>query len=261
MDFQFEKYQGAGNDFIIIDDRKENFPDQDHSLIKKYCDRHFGIGADGLILVRDSVISDFQMLYFNADGQPGSLCGNGSRCVFAFANKHQIVFNEGTFETSDGTHKGSITNDNLICIEMGDVFKIQKRGSDFFVDTGSPHHLEFVDQVSAIDVKKKGAAVRYGAPYFDSGSNVNFIEKVNEKEFNIRTYERGVEDETLACGTGAVAAAIGVHFSGQTSLNKININALGGRLQVSFISDLGKYKNIQLIGPATYVFSGNFMNK
>ena len=147
MDLQFEKYQGAGNDFIIIDDRKENFPDQDYSLIKKYCDRHFGIGADGLIMVRDSVISDFQMLYFNTDGQPGSLCGNGSRCVFAFANKHQIVCNEGTFETSDGIHKGSITNDNLICIEMGDVLNIQKRGSAIFVDTGSPHHLEFVDQV------------------------------------------------------------------------------------------------------------------
>jgi diaminopimelate epimerase len=257
MDFQFEKYQGAGNDFIIIDDRKENFPDQDHSLIQKHCDRHFGIGADGLILVRDSDRSDFKMLYFNADGHPSSLCGNGSRCVFAFANKHQMIGNEGTFETSDGIHRGSLTPDDLICIEMGDLLTIEKRGSAIFMDTGSPHHIEFVDQVSAIDVKTQGAAIRYGAPYFETGSNANFVEKVNEKEFNIRTYERGVEDETLACGTGAVAAAIGAHFSGQTPLDMVNINALGGCLQVSFTPDSGQYKNILLIGPATYVFSGN----
>jgi diaminopimelate epimerase len=257
MDFQFEKYQGAGNDFIIIDDRKENFPDQDHSLIQKHCDRHFGIGADGLILVRDSDRSDFKMLYFNADGHPSSLCGNGSRCVFAFANKHQMIGNEGTFETSDGIHRGSLTPDDLICIEMGDVLTIEKRGSAIFMDTGSPHHIEFVDQVSAIDVKTQGAAIRYGAPYFETGSNANFVEKVNEKEFNIRTYERSVEDETLACGTGAVAAAIGAHFSGQTPLDMVNINALGGCLQVSFTPDSGQYKNILLIGPATYIFSGN----
>ena len=261
MDFKFEKYQGAGNDFIIIDDRKENFPDQEHDLIQKYCDRHFGIGADGLILVRDSDLADFKMLYFNADGRPSSLCGNGSRCVFAFANKYQMVGNEGTFETSDGIHKVSITPDDLICIQMGNVLKIEKRGSAIFMNTGSPHHIEFVNQVSAIDVKTQGAAIRYGAPYFEVGSNANFVEKVNEKEFNIRTYERGVEDETLACGTGAVAAAIGVHFSGQTSLNVLNINALGGRLQVSFNPDSGQYTNIQLIGPATYVFSGNLTVK
>ena len=129
------------------------------------------------------------------------------------------------------------------------------------MNTGSPHHIEFVNQVSAIDVKTQGAAIRYGAPYFEVGSNANFVEKVNEKEFNIRTYERGVEDETLACGTGAVAAAIGVHFSGQTSLNVLNINALGGGLQVSFNPDSGQYTNIQLIGPATYVFSGNLTAK
>lgn len=256
MDFQFEKYQGAGNDFIILDDRKEIFPYRNHCLIQKLCDRHFGIGADGLILLRDSEHSDFKMLYFNADGQPGSLCGNGSRCVFAFAKKYQIVANRGTFETSDGVHKGSITSDDLICIEMGDVLEIEKRGSAIFVDTGSPHHIEFVPEVSAVDVKTRGAAIRYGAPYFQAGSNANFVQKVNQNEFNIRTYERGVEDETLACGTGAVAAAIAVHFSELTPLSVININALGGRLSVSFTPHSGQYKNIQLIGPADFVFSG-----
>ena len=257
MNFQFEKYQGAGNDFIIVDDREESFPDQDHRLIQNLCDRHFGIGADGLILLRDSAGSDFKMLYFNADGHPSSLCGNGSRCVFAFAKKHQIVGDQGTFETSDGIHKGSITLDDQICIEMGDVLEIEKRGADIFMDTGSPHHIAFVDEVSSMDVKVKGAAIRYGAPYFEAGSNANFVEKVNENEFNIRTYERGVEDETLACGTGAVAAAIAVHFSELTPLNVVNINALGGRLQVSFTPDSGQYKNIQLTGPAVFVFSGN----
>ncbi len=258
MNFQFEKYQGAGNDFIIIDDRKENFPDKKFSLIQKLCDRHFGIGADGLILVRDSGLSDFKMLYFNADGHSSSLCGNGSRCVFAFAKKHQIVGNVGTFETSDSIYRATVSNDGLICIEMGDVLEIQKRGKAIFMDTGSPHHIEFVDEVSAVDVKAQGAAIRYGDPYFEAGSNANFVERVNEKEFNIRTYERGVEDETMACGTGAVAAAIAVHFSRLTTLNVVDLNALGGSLQVSFTPDSGQYKNIQLIGPATFIFSGNF---
>lgn len=258
MNFEFEKYHGAGNDFIIIDDRKENFPDKEIRLIRKLCNRHFGIGADGLILIRVSGRLDFKMLYFNADGNPSSLCGNGSRCVFAFARKHKIVGDRATFETSDSDHNATDSNDGLICIEMGEVIEIEKRGEAIFMDTGSPHHIEFVDKVSAIDVKEKGAAVRYGAPYFEVGSNANYVEKLNENEFYIRTYERGVEDETLACGTGAVAAAIAVHFKGLTSMNKLDIIALGGRLQVSFTHDSGQYKNIRLIGPAAFVFSGNF---
>lgn len=258
MNFQFEKYQGAGNDFIIIDDRKEYFPDKEITLIQKLCDRNFGIGADGLILLRDSERLDFKMLYFNADGYPSSLCGNGSRCVFAFAKKHKIIKDQGTFETLDGIYNATSSHNGLICIEMGDVLEIEKRGNAIFMDTGSPHHIEFIDKVSAIDVKEKGAAIRYGAPYFEAGSNANFVEKVNENEFYIRTYERGVEDETLACGTGAVAAAIAAHFLGLTTKNVIGITALGGRLQVSFTHDSGQYKNIRLIGPAAFVFSGNF---
>ena len=258
MDFHFEKYQGAGNDFIVIDDLKEKFPEGEIGLIQKLCDRHYGIGADGLILVRNSADTDFKMLYFNANGHPSTLCGNGSRCVFAFAKKHQMVGDRGTFETSEGKYSACVLEDGLICIDMDNVHEIEKRGSAIFMDTGSPHHIELVDQVSAVDVKKQGAAIRYGAPYFEAGSNANFVEKVNETEFNIRTYERGVEDETLACGTGAVASAIAVHFSGLTSQNMIDINALGGRLRVSFTPDSGVYKDIQLIGPATFVFSGKF---
>ncbi len=261
MNFDFEKYQGSGNDFIIVNDRTKGFPDKQVSLIKALCDRHFGIGADGLILVRNSELSDFKMIYFNSDGHPSSLCGNGSRCVYAFSNKHGIVGTEGSFETSDGIHKASISSDGWVCLEMRDVLKIEQKDSAIFLDTGSPHHVECVDHVSAVNVKEQGAAIRYSAPYFEAGSNVNFIEKVNQNEFNIRTYERGVEGETLACGTGAVAAAIVVHYTGLTSSNKLKINALGGLLEVSFTHEAGQYKNIQLKGAAAFVFSGNFSEK
>ena len=258
MNFEFEKYQGAGNDFIILDDRKADFPDQEVALIKNLCDRHFGIGADGLILVRDSDQADFKMLYFNSDGRPSSLCGNGSRCVYAFANKLGIVGSEGVFETSDGLHLATIDSEGSVCIYMADVIEIEKRGSAIFLDTGSPHHVECVAEVASVNVQEQGAAIRYGAPYFDVGSNVNFVEKVSPEKFKLRTYERGVEGETLACGTGAVAAAIGVHYLKLTSINIVNIDALGGTLEVSFTSHDGQYQNIQLKGSATFVFSGNF---
>lgn len=258
MNFDFEKFQGAGNDFIILDDRKVNFPEQDVALIKNLCDRHFGIGADGLILVRNTGQADFKMLYFNSDGRPSTLCGNGSRCVYAFANKLGIVGAKGIFEASDGIRPAAIDSEGLVCIDMPDVIKIEKREAAVFLDTGSPHHVECVAEVAKVNIQEQGAAIRYGALYFDAGSNVNFVEKINSKKFKLRTYERGVEGETLACGTGAVAAAIGVHYLKFTSLNIVSINALGGTLEVSFTYDVGQYKNIKLKGPATFVFSGNF---
>lgn len=258
MKFDFEKYHGAGNDFIILDDRNDAFPQEDVGSIKRLCDRHFGIGADGLILVRNSARCDFKMLYFNSDGQPSSLCGNGSRCVYTFAKKHNIVGDQGVFETSDGLHSASISTDGRVFIQMGDVDEIEKRGSAIFLDTGSPHHVECVAKVSEVNVQEQGASIRYGAPYFESGSNVNFVEQISATEFKIRTYERGVEGETLACGTGAVAAAIGVHHLGLTASDDLLIEALGGKLQVSFSASSGQYSNIQLKGPAVFVFSGNF---
>lgn len=257
MNFQFDKYQGAGNDFIILEDRAAQFPDRQFDQIQKLCDRHFGIGADGLILLRTSERADFKMLYFNADGRPSSLCGNGSRCVYAFAHQHGWVGAEGTFETSDGLHKASLTDEGWVCVHMGEVNGIEERGDALFLDTGSPHHLEFVEELASIDVKQKGRAIRYGAPYFEEGSNVNFVQQLAPDTFKIRTYERGVEDETLACGTGAVAAAIAAYHRQLTSLNIVNIDAAGGKLKVSFSPQAGKYKDIQLEGPATFVFSGN----
>ena len=258
MNFHFDKYHGAGNDFIIIDDRDILFPDNEHQFIKKLCDRHFGVGANGFILLRKSKVADFKMIYYNSDGHPSSLCGNGSRCVFSFAQKHGIVGETGSFETSDGLHNATIDSNGLICIQIGDVTEIEERGDDVFLDTGSPHHVSCVAAVENIDVQQQGANIRYGAPYNTAGSNVNFVQKTAPSSFKIRTYERGVEGETLACGTGAVAAAIGVHYLGLTTLNQINIHAMGGALEVSFETTSGHYKNIWLKGPANFVFSGNF---
>ena len=153
-------------------------------------------------------------------------------------------------------HKAVIDQEGLVCLEMKDVASITNHGDSLFIDTGSPHHLEFVSDILAVNVKTKGAEIRYRSPYFEAGSNVNFIEKTNEEDFKIRTYERGVEDETLACGTGAIAAAIGVHSSGQTKLNGINIHTLGGVLRVEFSTNSDQYENVKLIGPAIQVFSG-----
>jgi len=258
MEFNFDKYQGAGNDFVVVDDRDQKFPQDNVTLIKRLCDRHIGIGADGLILVRHAEEADFKMLYFNADGHPSSLCGNGGRCVFAFARRLNIVKDEGVFEAIDGLHHAAMVKENIVCLNMNDVAQINKNGSALFLDTGSPHHLELVDDVSKINVKEQGAQIRYGAPYFDSGANVNFIQKINSAIFKIRTYERGVEGETLACGTGAVASAIGVHYLGLTEDTSILIEAEGGDLSVEFNENLGNYSDIKLIGPAELVFSGNF---
>jgi diaminopimelate epimerase len=258
MNFNFDKYQGAGNDFIMIDDRSAIFPEGNASIINQLCNRHVGIGADGLILLQNSTKGDFKMCYFNADGNPGSLCGNGSRCAFAFARSLNIVKNKGVFEAVDGLHFAFMKKNNLVSLDMNDVVNFTKNGDSLFLDTGSPHHLELVDDISKINVKQQGAAIRYGEPYLDYGTNVNYIEMLNENTFKIRTYERGVEEETLACGTGAVAAGVGVHYLGLTLSNCINIHTLGGVLKIIFTPSPDLYSEIKLIGPAKFIFSGNF---
>ena len=138
MKFNFDKYQGAGNDFIIIDDRSSVFPKENTSMIKKLCNRHMGIGADGLILVQNSTLGDFKMIYFNADGNLGSLCGNGGRCVFAFARSLNVVKNKGVFEAADGIHFASMKKDNLVSLDMNDIVNITKNGDSLFINSGSP---------------------------------------------------------------------------------------------------------------------------
>ena len=259
MKLDFFKYQGTGNDFIIIDNRTLFFDKRNQKKIEHLCDRKFGIGADGLILLESSEISDFKMVYFNADGNEGSMCGNGGRCVVAFANKLGLINSKTTFEAIDGLHEATILNE-MVSLKMCDVQNIEKDDARIFLNTGSPHHISFCENVKAIDVKKTGASIRYGVPYFDNGTNVNFAEQIDANTFKVRTYERGVEDETLACGTGVTAVAIAAHNLNKTSENCIDVEVIGGKLNVTFELDNSGYKNVYLNGPAKFVFKGEIDN-
>lgn len=256
MKLHFYKYQGTGNDFVMIDNRSLFFPKDNVQLINKLCDRRFGIGADGLILLEPSKTADFTMVYFNADGNEGSMCGNGGRCLVAFANQLEVIKNETTFDAVDGLHYATINN-GIVSLKMIDVSEISTQNTDLFLNTGSPHHIQFSDNVAAINVKELGAKIRYGAPYFEEGTNVNFAEQVSENAFKVRTYERGVEDETLACGTGVTAVAIAANNANKTSKNTIQLEVLGGNLEVSFDKNETSYTNVFLKGPAQFVFEGD----
>jgi len=253
MELSFYKYQGTGNDFVMIDDRQEQFDDQNLELVSKLCDRKFGIGADGLILIRNKDGVDFEMVYFNSDGSQ-SMCGNGARCAVAFSKFLGIVDEHTKFLAIDGPHEARIAN-GLIELGMGDVNNISAAGEDYFVNTGSPHHVRFVDDVESYPVVETGASIRYSGPYQPTGTNVNFVSALGEDEIFVRTYERGVENETLSCGTGVTACAL--VYGHQNQLNHVKIKVPGGNLAVKFaaVSD-GTFKNILLIGPAEQVFKG-----
>jgi diaminopimelate epimerase len=258
MEIHFYKYQGAGNDFIMVDNRKPFFPKSDVELIHNLCDRRFGIGADGLILLESSEKQDFNMIYYNADGKEGSMCGNGGRCIVAFAKKLDIIGDETTFEATDGLHYAKI-EDDLINLQMADIENIEIHDNHIFLNTGSPHHVNFCNAVALLDVVELGSKIRYGAPYFEEGTNVNFVEQISGDSFKVRTYERGVEDETLACGTGVTAVAIAANKTNRTAEEKIFIEVLGGNLEVSFKKENDCYKNVFLKGPAQFVFEGNII--
>ncbi|MEM7380563.1 MAG: diaminopimelate epimerase [Bacteroidota bacterium] len=254
MSHTFFKYQGTGNDFVMIDNRDKSFPKDNAKLVEQFCDRRFGIGADGLILLEDDEQSDFQMVYFNADGNPGSMCGNGGRCAVAFANFLGIIKDKTTFMAVDGLHQAEIKNGN-IRLYMQDVSEIREKPQAIFLDTGSPHHIQLVKGLEDFDVFKEGKRLRY-AVYGESGSNINFVEQRGEDVFAVRTYERGVEDETLSCGTGVTAVALAMHKSGKTSNNEITVNTRGGDLRVAFVNGGGTYTSIYLEGPAEQVYKG-----
>ncbi len=255
MKIQFYKYQGAGNDFVMIDDRQNRFP-VSQKLIEQLCDRHFGIGADGLILLQNDEGSDFKMIYFNSDGQQSTMCGNGGRCIVLFAQDLNLIQNQTSFNAIDGLHEAFLEGEN-IHLKMTNVSNVQSFESHLFLNTGSPHHVEFVQDVNQIDVKNRGKQIRYGAPYFEEGSNVNFVQILSENSLKIRTYERGVEDETLACGTGITAAAIAAFEKGKINSNEVNVESEGGNLKVRFEKNQsGGYENVWLIGPAEAVFEG-----
>lgn len=252
----FYKYQGTGNDFIMVDNRLNSFPKEDTQLIEQLCDRRFGIGADGLILLENHTTYDFKMVYFNSDGNESSMCGNGGRCLVAFAKQLGIIEATAEFEAVDGYHYAKIIGHELISLQMKDVDSIAVHQDYSFLNTGSPHHVQLVSDLKNLDVKTEGAKIRNSDLYGKAGSNINFVHQLENDIFAVRTYERGVEDETLSCGTGVTAVAIAMHQTGKTNNNTIDLNVEGGKLKVQFDVDNGKYTNVFLIGPATFVFEG-----
>ncbi|WP_299550190.1 diaminopimelate epimerase [Seonamhaeicola sp.] len=255
MQQTFYKYQGTGNDFVMIDNRQLTFDKNNTKHVAFLCDRRFGIGADGLILLEDHDTLDFKMVYYNSDGNESTMCGNGGRCLVAFARQLGVIENKAVFEAIDGLHHAFIEGD-IVKLQMLDVDVVEKHENHVFLDTGSPHHVQFEEAIETFDIKIEGARIRYGAPYNDIGSNVNFVKKITDDTFTVRTYERGVEDETLSCGTGATAVALAMHAIKETNDNLINLNVQGGELKVSFDVENGVYKNVWLIGPAKFVYQG-----
>ncbi len=253
MSLDFYKYQGTGNDFVIIDNRQQVFPKNDTRLIGKICDRRFGIGADGLILLENDMAVDFNMDYYNSDASQ-SMCGNGGRCAVAFAKYLGIIGSQTTFNAIDGLHSATIDGD-VVTLKMGDVDEVREKPAYSFLDTGSPHHVQLVKNLEHFDVEKEGAKLRYGL-YGKSGSNINFVEQTSEDSFGVRTYERGVEDETLSCGTGVTAVAIAMHRMGRTKASSVHIKTPGGDLNIGFDQQNGSYTNVFLKGPAKMVFKG-----
>jgi diaminopimelate epimerase len=250
----FFKYQGTGNDFIMIDDRGETFELTNHAFIAQLCNRRFGIGADGLILLRNHKEADFEMIYYNADGHLTTLCGNGSRCAVQFASHLGIIDKSCRFMTVQGILSATLS-DGLVEITMPDVKSVENHPDHYFLNTGSPHHVCYVNDVKNYDVFNSGRKIRNGAPYFKEGSNVNFVESMDKNTIFVRTYERGVEDETLSCGTGVTAAALVHSFNG--GISPVQVQTPGGNLTISFEKEAnGNFNNVRLKGPAERVFEG-----
>lgn len=252
MNLTFYKYQGTGNDFVMIDNRTKTFPKENTDKISQICDRHFGVGADGVILIENDDLLDFKMIYFNADGSQ-TFCGNGARCAVAFAKYLDIIEEKTTFNAVDGEHFASI-KDGIISLQMIDVDEVKVNENCVFAYTGTQHHVELVDELEHYPVFENGKKIRYS--YSNPGANVNFAQQLDDKTFRVRTYEKGVEDETLACGTGVTAVAISMHKINKTKSNAIVLPVEGGKLEVSFVENNGHYTNVFLKGPAQFVFKG-----
>jgi diaminopimelate epimerase len=258
MSNHFYKYQGAGNDFILIDNRNLSFKHTDKETVSHLCNRRFGIGADGLMLLQNHPDYDFEMLYFNADGNPGSMCGNGGRCIVAFAKHLGIIDKETNFLAVDGPHYAKITEKgNWVELQMIDIDTIGNDGEAYVLNTGSPHYVTQVEDLQSLDVFKAGYDIRNNDTYKAEGINVNFVEDLGDRLF-VRTFERGVEDETYACGTGVTAVALSM-AKHKNTIGHINtpIKVLGGEMNIDFEYDGQSFRNVFLCGPAEQVFEGD----
>ena len=256
MKIHFYKYQGTGNDFVVLDNRDWAYTSLNQEQIRLLCDRRFGIGADGLMLLNPKAEYDFEMKYYNADGRESTMCGNGGRCMVKFAYHLGIRAEKYLFKAVDGDHEAEIDDDGTVSLKMMDVDSFDEDHGDYIVDTGSPHYVKIVSDVMDYDVFEKGMDIRYSSEFAKDGINVNFVEQKRADEIIVRTYERGVEDETLSCGTGVVASAIICHHN-DVGYNDVTVITKGGRLVVEFDRINGSYKNIWLCGPAEMVFEGD----
>ncbi|WP_151894790.1 diaminopimelate epimerase [Patiriisocius marinistellae] len=254
MELTFYKYQGTGNDFVIIDNRQNVFFKNDTKLVARLCDRKYGIGADGLILLENHNALDFNMVYYNADGNESSMCGNGGRCIVHFAAFLGLINGKTKFEAIDGLHTAEILNGE-VSLQMANVTEISNNQNFSFLNTGSPHHVQMVTDIDNFGVFSEGKKIR-NSIYGNEGSNVNFVEQERNDVFKVRTYERGVEDETLSCGTGVTAVALAMFATGKTTAKEVTLKTPGGLLKVSFNPTENGYNNVMLTGPATQVFKG-----
>jgi diaminopimelate epimerase len=252
----FVKYHGTGNDFIIIDDRKTRL-DLSKGEIQHLCDRHFGIGADGLILIREKSDFDFEMLYYNSDGLPGSMCGNGGRCSVAFAHSLKLINMKADFIAFDGPHEAIINSSNPyeIKLHMNDVNNVERNDDFIYMNTGSPHYIAFKNDVEKLDIISEGRKVRFNDRFKKEGTNVNFV-RVEEDHLLVRTYERGVEDETLSCGTGVTASVLGASLISENIKSGCKVKTPGGILKVYFKFNEMQFSDVWLEGNVTEVFRG-----
>jgi diaminopimelate epimerase len=255
----FYKYEGTGNDFIMIDNRNHQLKDISTDWVAKLCNRHFGIGADGLILLQNKQGYDFEMVYYNSDGNQSSMCGNGGRCIVEFARMLGIVKKSANFIAIDGEHK-AIVNVGYNSLQMQNVNEIELQTDYSFLNTGSPHYVLWVNDINNYPVYEEGKKIRNNKRFKAEGTNVNFIEQQGDYLF-VRTYERGVENETFSCGTGVTAAALIAALKNNGAfLNYCNIKTLGGNLKVSYKKQTDNFfTDIWLEGPATFVFKGEIL--
>ncbi len=252
----FYKYQGTGNDFVVIDQFEKTWiKHENQDLVAQMCDRKFGIGADGLILLEPAKEHSFTMVYFNADGRPGSLCGNGSRCAIASMVYLNRFAGSGSFLAYDGPHESRVMDDGQIEIKMHDVFDIETAKGHYIMDTGSPHYITMVEDLSDLDVYSTGKAIRYSKRFAEKGINVNFVES-GQNCIKVGTYERGVEDETLSCGTGVTASALAFALEKEMGDAAVQVKTAGGNLMVKFKRLNNGFTDIWLCGPAELVYVG-----
>lgn len=256
MQIRFYKYQGTGNDFVIIDNRDGRHDTLTTEQVARLCNRRFGIGGDGLMLLNTRAGYDFEMKYYNSDGREATMCGNGGRCLVKFAYDMGMVKTTYRFLAIDGEHEAEVDIDGTVALKMNDVNEVkQQRHGQFVLNTGSPHFIEFSQDVMSLDVLNKGRRIRNSPEFVKEGINVNFVEQTGEDRITVRTYERGVEDETYSCGTGVTAAAL-VCFHNDNGFNRVEVKTKGGHLSVEYDKIGNTYKDIWLNGPAEKVFEG-----